>query len=173
MDVMQAINSRRSVRKFTSEPVADDLVEKLIRSAMQAPSAGNQQPWQFIVVTDRQKLDKIPSFHPYCKMVSQVSTAIVVCGDSRGIKWPDLWPQDCSAAVLNLLLAARAEELGAVWTGVYPFEERMQGCRDLFGIPQEIFPFAVIPIGYPKDKSQAFKEIDRFKPELIHREQFK
>lgn len=171
MDVIQAINSRRSVRSFTDEPVADTLIEKLTRAAMQAPSAGNQQPWHFIVVRDRQKLDKIPSFHPYCKMISQVSTAIVVCGDPRGKKWPDLWPQDCSAAVQNLLLAARMEELGAVWTGVYPFEERMAGCRKLFNIPQEVFPFAVIPIGYPKDREQAFKEKDRFKPELIHREQ--
>lgn len=172
MEIKQAIYSRRSVRSFSAEPVAGELIEKLVAAAMQAPSAGNQQPWHFIVVTDRQKLDEIPSFHPYCKMVNQVSMAIVVCGDARDKKWPDLWPQDCSAAVQNLLLAARAEGLGAVWTGVYPFEERMAGCRKLFNIPQEVFPFAVIPIGYPKDKEQAFKEKDRFKSELFHREQF-
>lgn len=85
-------------------------------------------------------------------------------------KWADLWPQDCSAALQNLLLAARAEGLGTVWTGVYPFEERMAGCRELFAVPEHIFPFAVVPLGYPKDPAGAFKEKDRYKPELVHRE---
>jgi len=172
MDVFQAINKRRSVRSFSTEPIAADLVQKLIAAAMQAPSAGNQQPWRFIVVTDRAKLEQIPKFHPYCKMVTQASTAIVVCGDPRGKKWPDLWPQDCSAAVQNLLLAAVAQGIGAVWTGVYPFEERMAGCRELLSIPEEVYPFAIVPLGYPKNPEQAFSEKDRFNGELIHREVF-
>lgn len=168
MDLYEAITTRRSVRSYTDRDVPDATIDKLLRAAMLAPSAGNQQPWQFIVVRDRDKLSQIPSFHPYCKMITQVSVAIVVCGDPRGKKWPDMWPQDCSASVQNLLLAARGEGLGTVWTGVYPFEERMAGCRELFQIPQEVFPFAVIPVGYPKEQQDAFKQKDRYREELVH-----
>ncbi|MEJ2056742.1 MAG: nitroreductase family protein [Desulfofustis sp.] len=172
MDVYEAIQTRRSVRSYQSGDVSDDVVERLLRAAMLAPSAGNQRPWRFLVVRDRDKLSRIPSFHPYCKMITQVPVAIVVCGDPSAKKWPDLWPQDCSAAVQNLLLAARAEGLGAVWTGVYPFEERMAGLRRLFAIPAQIYPFAVVPVGYPKDPGESFKAKDRYQPELVHWEYF-
>ena len=172
MELYETITTRRSVRSYRDDHVPDAIIEKLLRAAMLAPSAGNQQPWSFIVVRDRARLDKIPSFHPYCKMISQVGVAIVVCGDPTGKKWPDLWPQDCSAALQNLLLAARAEELGSVWTGVYPFEERMAGCRELFAIPQNVFPFAVVPVGYPKDPEGAFKKMDRYREELVHQDSF-
>jgi len=168
MELYEAIRTRRSVRSYQDGDVSDDVIERLLRAAMLAPSAGNQQPWCFIVVRDHDKLSKIPSFHPYCKMVTQVPVAIVVCGDPAGKKWPDLWPQDCSAAVQNLLLAARAEGLGSVWTGVYPFEERMAGLRRLFDIPADVYPFAVVPVGYPKDSVESFKEKDRYRPGLVH-----
>ena len=170
MEVFEAISTRRSVRSFQHGEVSDETIEKLLRAAMLAPSAGNQQPWKFIVVRDRARLDGIPSFHPYSRMINQVSVAVIVCGDPSGKKWPDLWPQDCSAAVQNLLLAARDAGLGAVWTGVYPLEDRMAGCRKLFDIPDTVFPFAVIPIGYPKDFEAAFKKMDRYKPELVYRD---
>ncbi len=172
MELYETIATRRSVRSYLDDHVSDETIDRLLGAAMLAPSAANQQPWNFIVVRDRAKLDKIPSFHPYCKMVNQVGVAIVVCGDPAGKKWPDLWPQDCSAALQNLLLAARAEGLGAVWTGVYPFEERMAGCRQLFAIPAHIFPFAVVPVGYPKDPEGAFKTKDRYKEELVFRDSF-
>lgn len=170
MNLFDAIKTRRSVRRFTPESVADELIDKLLGAAMLAPSAGNQQPWQFVVVRDRQKLDAVPDYHPYCKMIHQASVAILVCGDPEGKKWPDFWVQDCSAAVQNLLLAARAEGLGTVWTGVYPAEDRMAGCRITFDVPEHIIPFALIPIGWPD--GLAFREMDRFKPELVHRESF-
>ncbi len=172
MELYEAIQTRRSVRSYADEDVSDALVERLITAAMLAPSAGNQQPWCFIVVRDREKLARVPTFHPYCKMITQVPVAIVVCGDPAGKKWPDLWPQDCSAAVQNLLLAARGEGLGTVWTGVYPFAERMAGLRELFDIPEEIHPFALIPVGYPKDGQESFKVKDRYRAELVHRELF-
>ena len=173
MELYEAITTRRSVRSFQQGQVADATIEKLLRAAMLAPSAANQQPWKFIVVRDRAKLDGVPSFHPYCKMITQATVAIIVCGDPSGKKWPDLLPQDCSAAVQNLLLAARDEGLGAVWTGVYPLEDRMTGCRKLFNIPDHVVPFAIIPIGYPKDPEAAFKKMDRYKPELVYRESYK
>ena len=172
MELYEALGTRRSVRSFRDGEVSDGDIERLLRAAMLAPSASNQQPWKFIVVRDRARLDGIPSFHPFCKMVTQASVAIIVCGDPTGKKWPDLWPQDCSAAVQNLLLAARDGGLGAVWTGVYPFEDRMAGCRKLFNIPAAVFPFAIVPVGYPKDPDAAFKKMDRFKPELVYWESY-
>lgn len=170
MNMLDTITTRRSVRKFTADPVSGELIDKLLGAAMLAPSAGNQQPWHFVVVRDRQKLDAVPGYHPYCKMINQVSVAVLVCGDPQGKKWPDFWVQDCSAAVQNLLLAARAEGLGTVWTGVYPVEDRMAGCRNTFSLPEHIIPFAIIPIGWPD--GAPFKPMDRFKLELVHRDSF-
>jgi nitroreductase len=171
MDLFDVIKTRRSVRSFSDAPVSDDLIRKLLEAAMLAPSAGNQQPWHFVIVREPLRLSAVPDFHPYCKMIADASVAIVVCGDPVGKKWPDFWVQDCSAAVQNLLLAARAEGLGSVWTGVYPIEERMQGCRELFMIPPHILPFAIIPLGWPREEN-CFKEFDRFKAELVHHEYF-
>ncbi len=170
MDIHDVLTTRRSIRAYRDGEVSDELIDYLLRAAMLAPSAGNQQPWQFIVVRERSRLDAVPLFHPYCKMITQVPVAIVVCGDPVGKKWPDFWVQDCSAAVQNILLAARGKGLGSVWTGVYPREERMASCREAFSIPEHVIPFAIIPIGWPVDGG--FTEVDRFKPELIHRERF-
>ncbi|MEE4164959.1 MAG: nitroreductase family protein [Desulfocapsaceae bacterium] len=171
MDLIELIKTRRSIRAFKEEDISDELLESIIAAAMTAPSAGNQQPWQFIVVRNREKLAAIPAFHPYCRMAAQAPLAVVVCGDPDGKKWPDYWVQDCSAAVQNLLLAARAVGVGSVWTGVYPLEERMAGCRQLFSIPAHIIPFAIIPMGWPRDESD-FREADRHRSELIHQERF-
>ncbi len=170
MEIFEAIRTRRSIRKFRAEDVSEAVIEKLIGAAMLAPSAGNQQSWQFIVIRDAGKRAAVPAFHPYCKMITQAPVAILVCGDPEGKKWPEFWVQDCSDAVQNLLLAARAEGLGSVWTGIYPLEERMRGCRETFDIPEHIIPFALIPVGWPEEPG--FKGVDRFKPELVHREIF-
>ena len=171
MELVKAMKSRRSIRNYREETVSDEMIEKLISNAMTAPSAGNQQPWHFIVVRDRERMAAVPSFHPYCKMITKAPVAVLVCGDPVGKKWSDFWVQDCSAAVQNFLLAARAEGLATVWTGVYPVEDRMRGCRELFSIPEHIIPFAIIPVGWPKDED-AFKEIDRYNPDLVHQEVF-
>jgi nitroreductase len=144
--------SRRSIRKYTKEDVPEVLVERLLRAAMNAPSAGNQQPWSFIVVRDRELLDQIPEVHPYSKMITHAPLAIVVCGDPRSIKWPQMWDQDCAAATENLLVEAQLLGLGAVWLGVYPLQERVEGLQRLFGMPADIIPFAVVPIGFPDEK---------------------
>lgn len=167
MELADVIATRRSIRSFTERPVSDELIKTIIGSAMLAPSAGNQQPWHFIVVRNREKLDIVPNFHPYAGMIKKVSVAIVVCGDPDGKKWPDFWVQDCSAAVQNMLLAARDLGLGTVWTGVYPIEERMKGARELFGIPKNVMPLAIVPIGWPDGE---FKEMDRYKESLVHYE---
>ena len=171
MEPFTWIKSRRSVRSYLDRDIDEAVVSRILEAAMTAPSAGNQQPWQFIVVRDRDKLEAIAHFHPYCKMAGNAPLAIVVCGDPDGKKWPDFWIQDCSAAIQTLLLAARAEGIGTVWTGVYPLEDRIAGCRALFEIPKNIIPLAIIPMGYPKD-DHAFKKMDRFKPDLVHQDVF-
>lgn len=165
MEVFEAIATRRSIRSFTKEPVPDESVIKIIRAAMLAPSAGNQQPWHFVIVRDRQRLDAVTGFHPYARMIKKASVAIVVCGDPNGKKWPDFWVQDCSAAIQNMLLAARDLGLGTVWTGVFPIEERMKGARELFSIPDNIYPLAIVPVGWPDTD---FKSMDRFNESLVH-----
>ncbi len=169
MEFFETIRTRRSIRSFKKNLVPAELLDQVIRAAMLAPSAGNQQPWHFIVVTDREQLDQVPTFHPYCKMITKAPAAIVICGEPDGKKWPAFWAQDCSAAAQNLLLAARALGLGTVWAGVFPEEDRMSGARKLFGIPDSVFPFAIIPIGWPNGD---FKEIDRYRSELIHSDQW-
>jgi nitroreductase len=162
MEAMDAILSRRSIRKYTTEPVPDHLIKELLEAAMSAPSAGNEQPWHFIVITDRQILDEIPKFHPYSHMVKEASVAILVCCDLQLDKHDGLWVQDCAAATENLLIAAQAQGLGAVWLGVYPREQRITGLRGVYpreqritglrgllGIPEHVVPFSLIPVGYP------------------------
>lgn len=141
--------SRRSIRRYTAEPVTDEQVERLLRAAMAAPSAGNQQPWSFVVVRDRETLAAVPGFHPYAAMTPQAAVALVVCGLPETCKWPQMWVQDCSAATENILIEAAALGLGAVWLGVHPLEERERGLRALLGIPEEAVPFAIVPVGHP------------------------
>jgi nitroreductase len=169
MNTIDAILTRRSIRKFTDQPVSPEMIRGLLEAAMSAPSAGNEQPWQFIVLTERQTLDAIPSFHPYAAMVRDVSVAIVVCGDVALEKYKGFWVQDCSAATQNILLAAHEMGLGAVWTGIYPMEERVEGMRRLLGLPEHVIPLALIPIGYPAQKAG---RQDRFREERIHNDRW-
>jgi nitroreductase len=157
--------ARRSIRKYTRDPVDDERVERLLRAAMAAPSAGNQQPWQFIVVGDRAVLDAVPEVHPYASMITQAPLAIVICGDRRVSRWPQYWDQDCAAATENLLIAAQQLGLGAVWLGVHPLAERVEGVRRLLGIPEEVVPFAIVPIGWPAERKQP---ADRFDASRVH-----
>jgi len=115
MDAIEAILTRRSIRRFRDEPVSDDLIETLLRAAMAAPSAGNQQPWHFVVIRDRETLDTTSTVHPYATMAAEAALAIVVCGDTTLEMHKGFWVQDCAAAIQNLLLAAHASGLGAVW----------------------------------------------------------
>jgi nitroreductase len=163
------ILSRRSIRDFTAAPVADADLERLLQAAMAAPSAGNQQPWRFVVVTERGMLEAITRIHPYARMLLQAPLAIVVCGDPSAGRWPDFWDQDCSAAVENVLVEAQSLGLGAVWLGVYPLAERVEGLRELFGVPPEVVPFAVVAVGHPASRKPP---ADRYDPTRVHRERW-
>ncbi len=165
MDALQAILTRRSVRAFTAQPVSPERITQLLEAAMQAPSACNQQPWQFIVITDRKTLDELPAIHPHAEMSRQAALAIIVCGDLSLETCKGYWAQDCSAATQNLLLAAHALGLGAVWTGIYPVEDRVAAFRKRFGLPDHVIPLCLVPIGYP---AEPVEPVSRYKPERIH-----
>jgi nitroreductase len=124
MDAIEAILGRRSIRSYTDKPVAKETVQQLLEAAMAAPSAGNQQPWHFVVVDDRALLEKITTVHPYAQMAKSAQLGILVCGDLSLEMHQGYWVQDCAAATENLLVAAHALGLGAVWTGVHPRSER-------------------------------------------------
>jgi nitroreductase len=165
MDALDAIISRRSIRKYTPDPVPDDLVQKILGAAMNAPSAGNQQSWQFIVVNERKSLDAIAEILPHGKMLNQAACAIVVCGDLSHEKHKGYWVQDCSAATQNMLLAAHALGLGAVWLGVYPREERMKGIAEFLKVPEQVVPFCVVSVGWPAEKVE---QVKRYEEKKVH-----
>ena len=166
MDAMEAILSRRSIRRYTGEPVPEELIKELLEAAMSAPSASNQQPWQFVIVDDRRILDEIPKIHPYAQMVKETSWAIAVCGDTDLASMSGYWVQDCSAATQNILIAANAMGLGAVWLGVFPREERVKTAQKLLGLPEHVMPLCFISIGYPAEKKPPS---DRYDESRVHR----
>lgn len=167
MDLMKALITRRSVRHFEPKPVPDELIAMLLRAAMQAPSAANAQPWHFVVMTNRLVLEKVTEFHPAAESLHQAPIAILVCGDSTLEKRPDRWVMDCSAATQNMLLAAHANGLGAVWLGIHPDPIRIEGIRRLVNLPQHVHPLSLVAIGYP---ARVSPPVDRFHPERIHHE---
>lgn len=166
MDAIQAIFSRRSIRKFTPEPVPEQTVQQILEAAMSAPSAGNQQPWHFIVINDKKLLDRVPDFHPHSLMCREASIAILVCGDPTIEKHQGYWVQDCAAATENLLLSIHALGFGGVWLGIYPRDERVTGLRKLLNIPEHVIPFSLIPIGHPAEQKPA--RTDRYNEARIH-----
>ncbi|MGO5065954.1 nitroreductase family protein [Clostridium sp. LCP25S3_F8] len=162
---MNAILKRRSIRKYKDKKISDDIVEGLLRAGMAAPSAVNEQPWQFIVLRDKEIMKKITKVHEYSKMLLEADVAIVVCGDKSKELIDDFWVQDCSAATENILIEAEDRGLGAVWLGVYPIKERIEGIKEILNLPECITPLSVIPIGYPNEDK---KPIDRFDKERVH-----
>lgn len=155
--VLQNIASRKSVRHFTSEPVTTEQMQTMARAAMAAPTACNKQPWAIIAIDDRAMLDSLCAGLPYAKMLAEAQAAMIVCGDlsktleGEGVQF---WIQDCSAATENLLLAAEAMGLGAVWTAAYPDQERMATVKKVLNLPENIIPLNVIPVGHPTGEDQ-------------------
>jgi nitroreductase len=159
---------RKSVRNYTGRLVNEEQITTLLKAAMAAPSGRNQQPWEFVVIHDGTTLERLEKELPYAKMVSMAGSAILVCGYSVAASRPgakDLWEQDCAAATENILLAAESMGLGTVWTALHPYPERQQIVRSILGIPHEIFPFSLIPVGYPTGEDLPKT---KFNPEKIH-----
>jgi nitroreductase len=167
--LLDLIHARRSIRKYTGEPVGESDIEEILDAAMAAPSAGNQQPWHFVVMRDRALLSAVPVFHPHARMAEQATIAILVCGDPTLEKHQGMWVQDCSAATENLLLAVAAKGLGAVWCGVHPRQERADGFIRLLGLPSHVVPFAFVPIGHPDETKPPAR---RYNPDRVHRDRW-
>ena len=165
METLDAIKTRRSIRKFKPQLISRETIKKLLEAAMFAPSAGNEQPWQFVVLDDRKILDAVPRICSTASMCRKSTTAVLVCGDATLEKYPGFWVLDCSASVENLLLAAQALGLGAVWAGVYPLNNRVEAFRRLLALPWEITPFALVALGYP---DEAPAQPERYKEERVH-----
>ena len=166
MDAMEAILSRRSIRHYTDDPVPEELIQQLLRAAMAAPSASNEQPWQFVVIDERSLFNDIMKSHPYASMLSEAKVVIAVCGDLQRELFKGYWVEDCSAATENILIAAHALGLGAVWLGVYPREERVEAVRTILKLPAHIIPLGLISIGFPAETKPPS---NRFDASRIHR----
>jgi len=165
MDVMDAILKRRSIRKYTKQPTSDKIIKELLEAAVSAPSAGNQQPWHFIIIDNHRIFNEIPKFHPSAKMLKDADKAILVCGDLSLERFKGYWILDCSAATENILIAAHARGLGACWLGVYPREERIVGMRKLLNIPEHVIPLSLISLGFPAEQKTSE---DRYNSSRVH-----
>lgn len=171
--VIEAIMTRSSVRAYTSQVVEEEKIETMLRAGMAAPTAGNKQPWQFVVINDRAILDALPEVAAGMKMAPQAPLAIAVCGVPAESfpNVPEYWVQDCSAATENILLAAHAMGLGAVWCGAYPDggSGRVEKITELLNIPEGTVALSVIIIGYPNAEPVVK---DKWNPAKVHYNKF-
>jgi nitroreductase len=167
MDIFEVILGRRSIRQYAAGEVDVNDLATILRAGMAAPSAGNEQPWHFIVIRDRDTLRALSEAHPYAEMVKTASLAILLCADLETVKHRDFWPQDCAAATENMLLAIHALGLGSVWLGVYPREARVAEIRRIILLPDRIVPFSLLPVGIPAEKKPPG---NRFSKDRLHEE---
>ena len=168
MDAYENLLQRRSIRKFQDQPVPQDLLDKILKAAMYAPTARSSQPWEFVIVDEKDLLEKISGFTPSVFMAKEAPVGILVCGDLEK-DYKGFWAQDCAAATQNILLAAHALGLGGVWTGVYPKEDLIPLYRSMFHLPDHIMPMAFLPLGYP---DQEMPQPQRMDTDRIHKNQW-
>ena len=166
---MKEIFHRTSVRRYTGAPVEPAQVEQMLRAAMAAPSACNQQPWEFVVVTDPATLGKLAECSPYAGCIRQAPLGIAVCMRTEGLSAPSYTQIDASAATENILLEAVHLGLGAVWLGIAPGQERMEAVRQVIGAPETIQPFGLVACGYP---DKPVTPANRYDPSRIHYERW-
>ncbi len=168
--VIDCIMTRASVRSYSDRQVDDSTVNKILRAGMAAPTAANQQPWNFVVVTEQNLKDSITAAFEYTKMVEHCSFAVVVCGDMDRLFKGDIgeggfWVEDCSAASENMLLAAHALGVGGVWCGIYPLKDREETLRRILKLPSNLTPLNVMAFGYP---AQPVAPKDKWDEAKIH-----
>lgn len=156
---MNEIFTRRSVRYYLDKEVENEKITNLLKAGMQAPSAFNQQAWEFLVVKGRENLDKLSSSNQYANCLKMSNVAIVVLGDKNKMQMPEFWEQDLGAVTQNILLQAVTEKLGAVWIGTAPKKEQMQFVTDMFNLSDNLMPYSIVSIGYPvKEDANRFKD---------------
>jgi len=170
-NLTKLILRRKSVRRFAECSLSESEINTLLRAAMAAPSAKNAQPWHFVVIEDLTMLKQLSEQLPYAKMLSSAALAVVVCGDRqvhKGESAPN-WMLDCAAATQNLLLVAESMDFGAVWTGCFPYKDRIEMVSTALELPKHIIPLNVIAIGAPLGNE---RPLDKWKPDRIHREKW-
>jgi nitroreductase len=156
MDIMQVILSRRSIRKYQEREVEKEKLELLLKAGMAAPTACNNQPWEFVVITETNRLDQFRRTMPFGKY--NTPAAIVVCNNPKMGKnslCQNFWVEDCSAATENILIAAAGMGLGTVWLGVYPVKLMMANVSRIIGLPRQVKPLGIIYVGYPAEEKEA------------------
>ncbi len=165
---MKIIDTRRSVREYSDKEVSDKDITKILKAAMQAPSARNQQPWEFLVVKDQEKKAKIASLVPAMRMAESASFLIIFLTRTSRLTAPMYYLEDMGSSVTCAMLEARSLGIGSVWCGVSPVKERMETVRSVFDINDEtIEPFALVCFGYPKSED-AFKKVKRYDKKRVH-----
>lgn len=169
MSLHDLILSRRSIREFSERPIEPEKIDKLLEAAMFAPSARNYQPWHFIVIQKRSRLDKLSEIHPYAGMLETATAAILVCADKNLESNDSNNAQNSAAATQNILLSAYEDGIGSCWLGVYPRKERMQNISKFVNLPEHILPVTLIALGYPAEEKT---RPDRYKPDRIHYERW-
>jgi nitroreductase len=162
---MDAILKRHSVRSYSAEQIDNGTIEKIVHAAMSAPSAMGSRPWHFIVISGRDALNAIAKIHPYSQMLTVAQRAILVCGDVSAEILPDFFQQNCAAATENILVAATDLGLGSVWVGLYPNEKYRRDFKKMFNLPDNIEPFALVPLGFP---NHPLAPSNRFDASRVH-----
>lgn len=169
MDILEAIMTRRSIRRFTGQVISDEELELILKAGFQAPSAHNSEPRDFVVIREKAVLGEISEFHKYAKMLPGAGCGIIVCGDKTKQKQLGFLIEDCSASIQNMLLAAHGLGLGAVWCGLYPNVDYVENISKILGLPGHIIPIGMLVVG---EKDEDGKTIDRFNPDHIHYDKY-
>ena len=163
---MNSIFHRTSIRRYKEQKVENEKITEILKAAMAAPSAGNQQPWEFYVVRSNDKLQQLAATSPYAGCTAKASMAFVACY-RKNCQMPEYAQIDLSASIENMLLRIDELGLGAVWFGIAPLQERMDAVRKVLNLPKELEAFAIIPCGYPAEEKI---QQDRFEECRVHYE---
>lgn len=157
---MTEIFTRRSIRKFKDMPIEEEKLKAILKAGMNAPSAGNQQPWEFVVIRDRSRLVGLAEGGPYWSMLKECAVAIIVCGNIDKEKFSGYWVQDCSASLQNILLEAKTQGIGTVWLGTTPVPERIEFVTKFINAPSNIKPLGIVALGYGNEEKEANNKFD-------------
>jgi nitroreductase len=172
MEAIEAILTRRTIRRYTNQDVGKETEQMLLKAAMSAPNAVGKRSWAFVVIRDKEQLKKISdSLAPHASNLKDAPLVIVVCGDMNLIekKMPEMWVQDCSAAAENILIAAHSEGVEGCWYSCYPFDYKVANVKQVLGLPEHIIPMCVVSVGYPAETREDNSE-KKYEPGKVHYE---
>ena len=170
MDAVTAILTRRSIRDYTPHPVPEELIKLLLTAGMAAPSAFNERSTEFVVVNDPKILKEFAKVNPKSRQLKKMTVGIVVCGNTNKErkKGQGYWQLDGAVASENILIAANAVGLGAVWTAIYPYPDRIPKVQKLLNLPKEVIPLNIIPVGYPAERKITGDRFDKARAHYNH-----